>query len=61
MIVIAAILLLISISQKAKDRFTSEEKRALDRANHYLYEEIRQSAEAHRQVRHYVSYTSPPT
>jgi len=37
-------------SQTAKDRFTDEEKRALDRANTYIYQEIRQAAEAHRQV-----------
>lgn len=37
-------------SQTAKDRFTSEEKRALDRANNYLYQEVRQASEAHRQV-----------
>ena len=35
----------------AKDRFTDEEKRALDRSQTYLYNEVRQAAEAHRQVR----------
>lgn len=34
----------------AKDRFSSEEKRALDRMHNYIYQEIRQAAEAHRQV-----------
>ena len=37
-------------STTAKDRFTDEEKRALDRAQTYLYQEMRQAAEAHRQV-----------
>ncbi|XP_050342629.1 methionine aminopeptidase 2 [Nymphalis io] len=35
----------------AKDRFSSEEKRALDRMHNYIYQEIRQAAEAHRQTR----------
>lgn len=39
-----------SNSTTAKDRMTNEEKRALDRANSYIYQEIRQAAEAHRQV-----------
>ena len=39
-----------TFSQTAKDRFTSEEARAMDRANTYLYHEVRQAAEAHRQV-----------
>lgn len=34
----------------AKDRFTSEEKRALDRAHNDIYNEVRHAAEAHRQV-----------
>lgn len=34
----------------AKDRFTSEEKRALDRLQQDIYQEIRLAAEAHRQV-----------
>lgn len=34
----------------AKDRFSSEEKRALDRMQQDIYQEIRQAAEAHRQV-----------
>lgn len=35
----------------AKDRFTSEEARALDRLHNDIYNEARQAAEAHRQVR----------
>ncbi|XP_023950891.2 methionine aminopeptidase 2 [Bicyclus anynana] len=38
----------------AKDRFSSEEKRALDRMHNYIYQEIRQAAEAHRQTRKYI-------
>ncbi|BFF93884.1 methionine aminopeptidase 2 [Drosophila madeirensis] len=38
----------------AKDRFTSEEKRALDRMNNDIYQELRQAAEAHRQTRQYM-------
>lgn len=34
----------------AKDRFSSEEKRALDRLHQDIYQEIRQAAEVHRQV-----------
>lgn len=34
----------------AKDRFTSEEKRALDRMHNDIYNEVRLAAEAHRQV-----------
>lgn len=34
----------------AKDRFTSEEKRALDRLHNDIYNEVRLAAEAHRQV-----------
>lgn len=34
----------------AKNRFTSEEKRALDRLHKDIYQEIRHAAEAHRQV-----------
>lgn len=34
----------------AKDRFSSEEKRALDRMHSDIYQEIRHAAEAHRQV-----------
>ncbi|XP_076447932.1 methionine aminopeptidase 2-like [Babylonia areolata] len=47
-------------NQMAKDRFTDEEKRALDRAHNYLYQEMRQAAEAHRQTRKYMqSYIKP--
>ncbi|XP_022124858.1 methionine aminopeptidase 2 [Pieris rapae] len=35
----------------AKDRFSSEEKRALDRMHQDIYQEIRHAAEAHRQTR----------
>lgn len=35
-------------------RTTSEEKRALDRANEEMWNDFRQAAEAHRQVRAYV-------
>ncbi|XP_045764257.1 methionine aminopeptidase 2 [Maniola jurtina] len=38
----------------AKDRFSSEEKRALDKMHNYIYQEIRQAAEAHRQTRKYI-------
>lgn len=49
-----------SCCQTAKDRFTDEEKRALDRANTYIYQEIRQAAEAHRQTRQYMQeYIKP--
>lgn len=34
----------------AKDRFTNEEKRALDRMHNEIYNEVRLAAEAHRQV-----------
>lgn len=34
----------------AKERFSSEEKRALDRLHQDIYQEIRHAAEAHRQV-----------
>lgn len=34
----------------AKNRFTSEEKRALDRMHNDIYNEVRLAAEAHRQV-----------
>uniref|UniRef100_A0AAQ5YAR3 Methionine aminopeptidase 2 n=1 Tax=Amphiprion ocellaris TaxID=80972 RepID=A0AAQ5YAR3_AMPOC len=36
-------------------RTTSEEKRALDRANEEMWSDFRQAAEAHRQVRSYVN------
>lgn len=38
----------------AKDRFTSEEARALDRMHHDIYNEARQAAEAHRQTRKHI-------
>ncbi|XP_013141312.1 PREDICTED: methionine aminopeptidase 2 [Papilio polytes] len=38
----------------AKDRFSSEEKRALDRMHQDIYQEIRHAAEAHRQTRKYI-------
>ncbi|CAH0407690.1 unnamed protein product [Chilo suppressalis] len=38
----------------AKDRFSSEEKRALDRMQQDIYQEIRHAAEAHRQTRKYM-------
>lgn len=40
--------------RKAKDRFTSEEKRALDRLHTDIYKELRIAAEAHRQTRQYI-------
>lgn len=41
-------------STTAKDRFTSEEKRALDRMHLDIYNELRHAAEAHRQTRQYM-------
>ncbi|KAJ8732136.1 hypothetical protein PYW08_014866 [Mythimna loreyi] len=38
----------------AKERFSSEEKRALDRLHQDIYQEIRHAAEAHRQTRKYM-------
>lgn len=47
-------------NRTAKDRFADEEKRALDRAQTYLYQEMRQAAEAHRQTRKYMqNYIKP--
>ncbi|XP_046442667.1 methionine aminopeptidase 2-like [Daphnia pulex] len=44
----------------AKDRFTSEEKKALDRAQMDIYNEVRCAAEAHRQTRQYMQrYIKP--
>lgn len=40
--------------RKAKDRFTSEEKRALDRLHTDTYNELRLAAEAHRQTRQHI-------
>lgn len=38
----------------AKDRFTSEEKKAIDAAHSEVYNEVRLAAEAHRQTRQYM-------
>jgi len=38
----------------AKNRFTSEEARALDRMHNDIYNEARQAAEAHRQTRKHI-------
>ena len=44
----------------AKDRFTNEEKKALDRMHTDIYNELRQAAEAHRQTRQYMQrYIKP--
>lgn len=40
----------------AKERFTSEEARMLDRLHNDIYNEARQAAEAHRQVSFYFLY-----
>jgi methionyl aminopeptidase len=40
--------------QKAKDRFTSEEARALDRMHNDIYNEARLAAEAHRRTRKHI-------
>jgi len=40
--------------QKAKDRFTREEARAMDRLQLDMYKEVRQAAEAHRQTRQHI-------
>lgn len=40
--------------QTARDRFSSEEKRALDRSQLDMYNEIRLAAEAHRQTRQHI-------
>lgn len=40
----------VADDRTAKDRFTSEEKKALDRAQIDNYNDIRCAAEAHRQV-----------
>ena len=44
----------------AQQRVTSEEKRALERAQADLYNEIRQAAEAHRHVRKYMQTVIKP-
>jgi len=38
----------------AKDRFTSEEKKAIDRMHNDIYNEVRLAAEAHRQTRQHI-------
>lgn len=38
----------------AKDRFTSEEKKAIDAAHSEIYSEVRLAAEAHRETRQYM-------
>lgn len=44
----------------AKDRFTSEEKRALERLHNDFYKDLRIAAEAHRQTRQYMQrYIKP--
>ncbi len=40
----------VADDRTAKDRFTSEEKKALDRSQMDIYNEVRCAAEAHRQV-----------
>ena len=40
----------IIFSRNAKDRFTSEEKKAIEQMQQDIYKDIRQAAEAHRQV-----------
>lgn len=44
----------------AKQRVTSEEKRALERVQADIYNDIRQAAEAHRQVRKYMQTVIKP-
>lgn len=43
-----------SPSRSAIWRMTSEEKKVLDQANEDMWNDFRQAAEAHRQVRQYV-------
>lgn len=45
---------LVNDDRTAKDRFTSEEKRALDRMHNDIYNEVRLAAEAHRQTRQHI-------
>ena len=48
----------VADDRTAKDRFSSEEKKALDRSQLDMYNEVRCAAEAHRQVQltfHYVN------
>ena len=44
----------IKDDRTAKDRFTDEEKKALDRAHNDIYNELRLAAEAHRQTRQHI-------
>ena len=44
----------------AQQRVTSEEKRALERAQADIYNDIRQAAEAHRHVRKYMQTVIKP-
>merc|ERR1711936_911193 len=46
--------------KKAADRFSSEEARAIDRAQLDMYNEIRQAAEAHRQTRQHIQKWAKP-
>ncbi|CAL1288658.1 unnamed protein product [Larinioides sclopetarius] len=41
-------------SRTAKNRFTSEEKKAIEQMEQDIYKDIRQAAEAHRQTRQYM-------
>jgi len=45
---------IVGDDRTAKDRFTTEEKKALDRAQMDIYNEVRCAAEAHRQVPFYM-------
>lgn len=50
----------VADDRTAKDRFTSEEKKALDRSQLDIYNDIRCAAEAHRQTRkHMQQYIKP--
>ncbi|KAJ9601639.1 hypothetical protein L9F63_000172 [Diploptera punctata] len=51
---------LVGDSRTAKDRFTSEEKRALDRLHNDIYNEVRLAAEAHRQTRQHIQQWIKP-
>ncbi|KAL0277878.1 UNVERIFIED_CONTAM: hypothetical protein PYX00_005002 [Menopon gallinae] len=51
---------IIQDDRTAKDRFTSEEKRAIDRLHNDMYNEVRHAAEAHRQTRkHMMKFIKP--
>lgn len=45
---------IVNDDRTAKDRFTSEEKKALDRMHNDIYNEVRLAAEAHRQTRKHI-------